>query len=222
MPTLREGNHASVPPGAGLIPSQLVQVFDAQKQDGAQQKCIDIYGGLDDRDEIVLQMGLDRQNDAPIHVFHFNRDRTPAPLPNVASIERAAPPVLAIEPRHWVDAVEQVRSGKQPGWERDAVMAEAALEVASFYGIRLGDNAVAAIARYDFGGASQITSLYTDKAFRKTGFGQACLARAIHASPHRVIFGLIAGNNSAMLRIAERAGGDLVLKDPRRRYVGAW
>lgn len=222
FPTLRDGNHAAVPADAGLIPDQLVQIFDAQEQDGATQKCVDIYGGTDSRDEVVLQMGLQRQNEAPIHVFHFNRDRTPAPLPNVATMERAAPPVWEIQPREWVDAVSQVHGGSLKGWERDVVMAEAALEIASFYAIRIGDNAVAAIARYDFGGASQVSSLYTDTAFRKTGFGQACLARAIHASPHRVIFGLIAGNNSAMLRIAERSGGDLVLKDPRRRYVGTW
>ncbi len=221
VPASRDSNHAAVPPDAGLIPGQLVQVFDAQKQDGILTRCVDIYGRQDDRDALVLNMGLERQNDAPIHVFLFNRDLTPAPLPIGATIERAAPPVREIEPREWVDSVEQVR-GELTGWRRDEVMAEASLEIASFYGIRIGDNTVAAIARYDYGGASQVTSLYTDKAFRKTGFGQACLRRAIYASPLRLICGMIAGNNNGMLRMAQRTGGDLVLKDPRRRYVGAW
>ena len=222
FPTLRDGNHAAIGPDDGLIPDQLVQVFDAQKQDGAGRKCVDVYGGPDDRDRVAVEMGLVRQNDAPIHVLLFHRERTPAPLPAVSTIERAAPPVWELEPREWVDAIEQVHSNALRSWERDMVMAEAAMDCATFYGIRIGETVVAAIARYDLPGASQVASLYTDTAFRKTGFGQACLARAIHGAPTRGVYGLIAGNNKAMLALAARTGGDLVLKDPRRRYVGEW
>lgn len=221
-PTLRDGNHAAVGPDDGLIPDQLIQVFDAQSQDGAGRKCVDIYGGPDDRDRVALEMGLVRQNEAPIHVFFFHRERTPAPLPAVSTIERAAPPVWELEPAAWVDAVGQVQGVKLDSWRREFVMAEAAMGAATFYGIRIGDSVVAAIARYDCPNGSQVSSLYTDAAFRKTGFGQACLQRAIHGSPNRTICGLIAGNNSAMLAVARRAGGELVLKDPRRRYVGTW
>ena len=222
FPMLRDGNHAAVGPDDGLIPDQLVQIFDVQQQDGIGRKCIDIYGPPDDRDRLALEMGLTRQNEAPIHVVLFHRDRTPAPLPAVSTLERAAPPVWELERRDWLDAIKQVHTSELRPWERDIVMAEAAMECASFYGIRIGETVVAAIARYDFPGASQVASLYTDTAFRQTGFGVACLARAIHATPTRAAYGLIAGNNRAMLAVAGRAGGDLVLKDPRRRYVGTW
>jgi GNAT superfamily N-acetyltransferase len=222
FPTLRDGNHAAVGPDDGLIPDQLVQIFDAQCQDGAGRKCIDIYGLPDDRDRLALEMGMERQNEAPIHVFLFHPERTPAPLPAVTTLERAAPPVWELDRKDWVDTVELVHKRELLSWERDIVMAEAVMECASFYSIRIGETAVAAVARYDFPGASQVASLYTETAFRKTGFGQACLARAIHATPTRAACGLIAGNNEAMLAVAARAGGDLVLKDPRRRYVGTW
>lgn len=222
VPTLRDGNHAAIGPNDGLIPDQLVQIFDAQLQDGAGRKCVDIYGAHDDRDRVALEMGLTRQNEAPIHVFRFHRERTPAPLPAVSTLERAAPPVWEIPRGEWVDAIRQVKGGELDSWRRDFVMAEAAMEAVSFYGIRIGDSVVAAVARYDLPHGSRVASLYTDAAFRKTGFGQACLTRAIHSAPSRETYGLIAGNNAAMLAVARRTGGELVLKDPRRRYVGTW
>lgn len=219
-PDLREGNHAALEEGEGLIPDQLVQVFDAQQQDGAVERCVDLYGPPDSRDALCLQMGLHRSRDAAIHVVAFEPEVV-RPAAH-ASDNRPAPPVVALDPREWVDAVTEVRGGDIAAWQRTALMAEAALPMASFFSIRIGEAFVACLARYDFGDAAQIASIAVDSAFRKTGFATAILKHALREANHDRLFGVIAENNRGMLRVASRAGAEIAMQDARRRYVGPW
>lgn len=217
-PNVRDGNHASVREGEGLIPDQLVQVFDAQARDGAP-RCVDIYGAPDARDALCTEMGLIRTRTAGLTLVAFRRSHATQPLPAAATDDRPAPPVTALHAREWIDAVTQVRRRDLVPYERDRVMGEAAIPSANFYAIRIGDSTAACIARYDWETASQIASIYVDPAFRKTGFATACINRAIHDSPHDVSFGLIAEDNAGMLRVAARAGAASAATDIRRRYI---
>ncbi len=219
-PQLRDGNHAAVGPDDGLIPDQLIQLFDAQDQDGTP-RCVDVYGPSDDRDALCLQLGLQRSRSSALELVIFRRSRAKAPIPATDPQDRPAPPLVVVDPRQWVDTVTQVVGGPLPSWRREAVMAEAAIAQATFYGIVIGETAVACLARFDWKDASQITSVAVDGAFRKTGFAGAALSRAIHDAPHDRVFGLIAADNKAMLRVSMRAGAEPVSRDVRRRYIAA-
>lgn len=222
MPRLRDGNHAVVPADAGLIPDQLVQVFDAQRRDGATRRCVDVYGAEDERDALCMELGLHRQRGASATILMFDREGTPEPLPPASERDRTAPPVVELDRREWVDTVSVLYGDGMAGWVGDRAMAEATIPEASFFAIRIGDNPVACAARYDWPGRSQIASLYTDIDFRKTGFGRAALEKALHHAPRRRVFGVVDGDNLPMLKMARRASVDVVLADARRRYVGKW
>lgn len=218
---LRDGNHAAVRAGDGLIPDQLVQVFDAQRRDGANRRCVDVYGPQDERDALCTELGLYRQPEAGAQLLMFQREGT-APHPASSTDARPAPPVTEIERREWVDTIATLRGDAFAAWARDHAMIEAAVEEAHFYAIRIGDNPVTCIARFDWPDRSQIASLYTDPDFRKTGFGRAALNHAIHAAPSRRVYGVVDGDNLPMLKLARRSSVDVVLTDARRRYVGKW
>lgn len=221
-PRLRDANHAAVRADDGLIPDQLVQVFDAQQRDGARRRCVDVYGARDERDALCLEMGLAQQPAAPAMVLLFDRQHTPPVPPPKPGDKRTAPPLVRVDPRDWVDAVTRVHGGSLAPWQREHAMAEATIPEACFYAIRIGDACVTAVARYDWAGASQIASMYTDPAFRKTGFGRAALATALHGAPNDIVFGIVDGDNRPMLTVARRASVEVGLTDARRRYVGEW
>ena len=57
VPAMAAGNRALVGPGDGLIPDVLVQVFDAQRRDGAVPR-VEVYGERDQRDALCAELGM--------------------------------------------------------------------------------------------------------------------------------------------------------------------
>lgn len=221
LPHLRSANHAAVAPGAVLIPDQLVQVFDRQQREGARRKCVDVYGDIDARDELLVEWGLKRESTGAKLVIAWRREDTA--LPNFAQVgDRPVPEVVTIPREQWYDAVTAIRRADIEDWEHDVVRYQASIECAAFYGIRIGDTAEACVARYDLPHASRVDSLFVDPDFRRTGFGRATLARAIREAPVDRIYGTFDAINLAMARVGERLGGAIRLRDVVRRYVGKW
>ncbi|MCB9506995.1 MAG: hypothetical protein H6698_06395 [Myxococcales bacterium] len=221
-PGLRDGNHAAVPSASGLIPDQLVQVFDAQRRDGATCACIDVYGEVDDRDELCGSMGLRRESDADLAMVRYSRETTPAPLPVVSHIDRPAPPVIDIPAAEWVDAVADTRGGDLAGPDLDAARAQACMETARFYAIRIATRTVACVARYDWSGASQLAAHYVSPELRKSGFGMAVVQRATFGALNRVVFAVFPIDNAALMRVVRRGGGEVIDPNVRRRYIADW
>lgn len=218
---LRDGNHAAVAPDEALIPDQLLQLFDAQRADGARRRCVDIYGEVGDADNLCEEMGLARETDARLFLVTIDREGAARPRPDDGA-GRNSPRVEPIAARDWVASVTAARQGEVAPWEREVLMTEAVIPEARFYGIRIGDTPVTCVARYDWGDGSQITSLFTDPDFRKTGFGRACLSRAVFESPSPIVYGTIASDNVDMLAVNSRLGGEVHVRDVRRRYVARW
>ncbi|MFT4704245.1 MAG: GNAT superfamily N-acetyltransferase [Bradymonadia bacterium] len=218
---LRAANHAAAGPDSPLIPDQLLQVFDAQHADGARRKCIDLYGDLNDRDRMLGKFGLKREIEHDILVMIWSRSKTRLPA-FPAQGDRPAPPVVEIEREDWYDSVIQTRKDGVRDWEHDVIRHQASIEPARFYGIRIGDVAVACGARYDLNSASRVDSLHVDEDFRGTGFGRAVLARAIREASAERIYGTFDEANFAIAAIGERLGGAVALRDVYRRYVGKW
>lgn len=219
---LRDANHAAVRDGAGLIPDQLVQLFDAQRRDGARRKCVDIYGAVDDRDRLVRELGLRREEDDSVTALLAWPNARDARLPRRIDGDRAHPTVEPIRDRDWYEAVQRTRRGALEAWEADVVRHQATIPCATFFGVRLGDHHVSCVARYDAPGATRIDSLFVDPDFRGTGFGKATLAAALRSAPGGVAYALFDERNVAMAAVGAALGGEVVQRDLVRRYVGKW
>lgn len=219
---LRDANHAAIAPGEGLIPDQLVQLFDAQKRDGARRKCVDLYGEEDERDALLRQMGLRRESDESATVM-IAWEKARAVWPRFPTRgDRAAPEVQEIRDRDWFDAVSGVRRGALEPWEGDVIRHQATIACARFYGMRIGETYVSCIARYDLPEASRFDSLFVDPDFRRTGFGRSTLAMTLSSAPTDVVYALFDERNVGMATVGEQLGGALVQRDVVRRYVGKW
>lgn len=218
---LRSANHAAIGPDGVVIPDQLVQVFDRQRRDGARRRCIDLYGSVDDRDAMLAAYGMRRESDAATVVIVWRREQTHLP-PLSDGVDRPAPIPEPIAPEDWLDVVAQTRGGALADWELAVLRHQASIPCARFYGIRIGDNAVACCARYDLPDASRVDTLHVDQDFRGTGFGRATLARTIREAPVDRIYGTFDDANLAMAAVGQRLGGAIVLRDVVRRFVGKW
>lgn len=220
-PTLRHGNHAAVRAGEALIPDQLVQVFDAQRRDGAAVRCIDVYGERDERDALCEQFGLRPSEQSELHVVTIDRDAAPAGVTDDIG-DRTAPLPIEVPAREWVDVVTSITHGALPDWAMEVTRAQAVVPNVHFYAIRIGDAAIACVARFDWDDVSQIASLYTDTDFRNTGFARVVLMAAIHRAPNRTVIANYHVRNRIAGVIVKRIGARTVLRDPRRRYIGDW
>jgi len=213
-PDLLDGNTAVVGPGEGLIPDQLIQVFDRQADEGVR-RCIELYGPKDARDTLCEKYGL--VLDAPSPRVLYVWTSRPAPPPATGD-NRATPPVEPINRRDWVRVVTRLE-GDAPRL-RARAMAEAVSSRTAFYGIRIGESVVAAAARFDDGdGAARLMSAWTDPDFRRTGFAGACARRALAEAPVSRGYMVAPESNTAIAALARRFGAEVAAVDLARRWV---
>ena len=213
VPAMAAGNRALVGPGDGLIPDVLVQVFDAQRRDGAVPR-VEVYGERDERDALCAELGMRELPGESIAV----RSSASVP-PRVEADERTAPEVVAVPPEAWLEACEMMYHGDLPEGERARLMREALDRRTAMYGIRVGEAWVAAVARVDLPAVARFSSVYCDADFRRTGFARACVREGLRQTSRAHALAVMERDAADLIGLVRSFAPEQTMAAPRRRWV---